>query len=54
MRGFAYYQLANLYAKPYAEDKTAPCVPLRLKLEDEEMLTPSTVEEVYNQVIKDL
>lgn len=54
MRGFAYYQLANLYAKPYAEDKTAPCVPLRLKLEDEEMLAPSTVEEVYNQVIKDL
>ena len=55
MRGFYYFYLVNVYAKPYSYDKTALGVPLKIK-SDLESSTPvrNKVEEVYGQIVSDL
>jgi len=54
-RAFAFYNLAQLYCKPYnttaAQD---PGIVLRLKADVEQKTTRSTVKETYDQVIVDL
>lgn len=57
IRAICYYYLNNLYSMPYALDKDAKSVPLRLKAEKgsgNNSLAPSTVKEVYDQVLVDL
>lgn len=57
IRAFCYFSLVQTYAKPYNQDKTAPGVPLRLiaiKSSGHNDLARSTVEEVYQQILKDL
>lgn len=57
LRAFAYFSLVQTYAKPFAQNSTAPALPLRLKGEisgGNNDFAFSTVTEVYNQIIKDL
>ena len=56
LRALYYFQLVNLYGKPYcAENLSAPSVPLKLTpvIEDRDY-TCNTVEDVYRQIIADL
>lgn len=55
MRAFYYYYLVNMYGKPYNADKNALGVPLKIssKLSTDD-LPRNTVEEVYDQMVKDL
>lgn len=57
IRAFCFLNLVQTYAKPYNQDKTALGVPLRLTpitSSGHNDLVRSPVEEVYQQVIKDL
>ncbi len=58
VRAFAYFNLLQLYAKPYTMGNGAnPGLPLRIKAEtnsDNNDLARSTVAEVYAQILKDL
>lgn len=58
LRAIAYFDLLQLYAKPYSQGAGAnPGVPLRLKAEKSSAgneLARSTVAEVYTQILKDL
>ena len=55
LRGFYYFQLVNMWGAPYNYDKTALGVPLKLTSALEVLELPrNTVEEVYEQVLKDL
>ena len=55
-RAYGFYQLAQLFAKPYNENtsKTDPGVPLRLTSDLNAPTVRSTVQETYDQIIKDL
>ncbi|MXV49710.1 RagB/SusD family nutrient uptake outer membrane protein [Pedobacter sp. HMF7647] len=57
-RALAYFELIQLYAKPFLADNGAsPAVPLRLKGEltaENNDLKRSTVAEIYTQILKDL
>lgn len=55
-RAFAYYQLAQIYAKQYTESSAKTDLGLPLKLNSDVNLLPdrSTVKETYNQIIQDL
>lgn len=55
LRAMAYFDLVNLFAKPYnaataANDKA---VPLALEIDLEQAFVPETVEIIYNQIISD-
>lgn len=55
LRGFYYFQLVNMWGAPYNYDKKALGVPLKLTSALETLELPrNTVEEVYEQVLKDL
>ena len=55
LRGFYYFNLVNLYGKPYSADKEAPGVPLKLESGLEGTGFPrNTVEECYEQILADL
>lgn len=58
IRGYAYYCLLQLYARPYYVDNgNKPGLPLRLtanKLRAEYQLARSTVAQIYTQVLDDL
>jgi starch-binding outer membrane protein, SusD/RagB family len=58
IRGYAYYCLLQLYARPYYDGSgSKPGLPLRLsgnKLRGEYQLARSTVAEIYAQVLSDL
>ena len=55
MRGFCYYMLVNLFGEPYNYNKKALGGPLKLTAGLTENGIPrNTVEEVYNQILKDL
>lgn len=54
LRAHSYFNLVNLYAKPYMDDKAAPAIPVYRTQNTAEALKRSTVEEVYNLIIKDL
>lgn len=57
LRGFYYFNLVNIYGKPYSVDPEAPGVPLKLNSgieESEDYLKRKTVAEVYEQILSDL
>ncbi len=55
LRGFAYFNLVNIFGAPYNSNKTALGVPLKLNSGIEESeLKRNTVEEVYSQILNDL
>lgn len=55
LRGFYYFNIVNIYGKPYNFDKNALGVPLKLDSNyDDKPMKRNTVEEVYAQIIKDL
>ena len=55
LRAFYYFHLVNCFGKPYNSDKTSLGVPLHLVSKvSSATIARNTVEEVYNQVVKDL
>ena len=54
LRGMLYFDLARLYGRDYAYDKTALAVPIVLELNSTARIPRSTVEEVYAQALSDL
>lgn len=54
IRAYAYFNLVNLYAPTYSEDKTAKAVPIYKSQTDASAATRSSVEEVYAFILKDL
>lgn len=56
MRAYCHFELLNLYAKPYnkATAATDKGVPLSLKIDLETNYAPSTIEEVYTQILSDI
>lgn len=56
LRAYAYFDLVNLYGKPYnsATASVDRGVPLSLEIDLEAVLKPSTVQEVYDQVLADM
>jgi len=59
MRGYYYFMLVNMFARPYndpsSKPETSPGVPLRLSMEvGDDFATRNTVAEVYNQIETDL
>lgn len=54
-RAFFYFNLVNTFSKPYNIDPKAPGVPLKLSSSyNPDRMKRNSVEEVYNQIIKDL
>ena len=56
LRAYTYFDMVNLYGKPYnsATASTDRGVPITLDIDLEQVLKPSTVQEVYNQVHADI
>lgn len=56
LRAYAYFDLVNLYGKPYnsATASTDRGVPINLEMDLEKVLKPSSVQEVYNQINADI
>lgn len=54
LRAHSYFNLVNLYARPYLEDKTALSIPLYRTQLTVEAAPKSSVEDVYKLIIKDL
>ncbi|MDR6464362.1 RagB/SusD family nutrient uptake outer membrane protein [Chryseobacterium sediminis] len=56
LRAYLYFDMVNLYGKPYnsATASTDRGVPINLEIDLEQVLKPSSVLEVYNQVHTDL
>ena len=55
LRGFWYFHLVNTYGMPYSHDKTSMGVPLHLVSHvSSATIARNTVEEVYEQILKDL
>ncbi len=56
LRAYAFFDLVNLYAKPYdpITSKTDKAIPLALELDLEQVLQPETTQKVYDQIHSDL
>lgn len=56
LRAYLYFDMVNLYGKPYnsATAATDRGVPINLEIDLEQVLKPSSVQEVYNQVHADM
>ncbi len=56
LRAYSYFDLVNLYAKPYntATASADRGVPISLNADMEAVLKPSKVQEVYNQIHEDM
>lgn len=54
LRALVYFNLVNVYGRPYTQDPSALGVPLKLTTDVSEIPNRHTVGEVYNQVISDL
>lgn len=54
LRAHSYFNLVNLYARPYQEDKTALAIPIYRTQLTSEAAKKSSVEEVYKLIVKDL
>jgi hypothetical protein len=56
LRAYLYFDLVNLYGKPYnsATASVDRGVPINLEIDLEEVLKPSSVQEVYDQVHADI
>jgi hypothetical protein len=53
LRALSEFNLARLFARPYAQDKSAPGIILRTSTDDPSQKARATVEETYNQIISD-
>lgn len=54
-RGFAFYQLAQVFCLPYQEEtRSAPGIPLRLSSEVNAPVSRATLGETYDQILRDL
>lgn len=55
-RGYAFYQLAQLFCAPYSatSSNNGPGIPLRLKSDINEPTVRSTIAETYSQILDDL
>ena len=56
LRALYYFQLVNLYGKPYCQaNLSSPAVPIKLTpVVEDKMYTTNTVSEVYKQILNDL
>lgn len=56
LRAYAFFDLVNLYGKPYnpATANIELSIPLALEIDLENVLQPESIETVYNQIHKDL
>lgn len=56
LRAYAYFDLVNLYAKPYTKStaSTEKAVPLALEIDLEKILAPETTEVIYSQILSDI
>lgn len=54
MRAHSYFNLVTHYAPPYDESKDRKVLPLYLTATEDQYLAPSTVDQVYTQIINDL
>ncbi|MEE9364113.1 MAG: RagB/SusD family nutrient uptake outer membrane protein [Cellulophaga sp.] len=54
LRGLVYFQMGNLFGKPYNQGGSNLSIPLKLTSDTEDRPDRHTVEEVYAQVISDL
>ncbi|MDV7695450.1 RagB/SusD family nutrient uptake outer membrane protein [Chryseobacterium soli] len=56
LRAYSYFDMVNLYGKPYnsATASTDRGVPITLEIDLEQVLKPSSVQEVYNQIHADM
>lgn len=56
LRAYLYFDMVNLYGKPYnsATASTDKGVPVNLEIDLEQVLKPSSVQEVYHQVHSDI
>ena len=54
LRAHSYFNLVNLYARPYLEDKTALAIPIYRTQLTSEAAVKSSVEDVYSLIVKDL
>lgn len=54
LRGFAYYNLGNLFSLPYSEAKDKPCVPIYRSLKNSKPGSPSSLKEVMDLAISDI
>ncbi|WP_461533224.1 RagB/SusD family nutrient uptake outer membrane protein [Sinomicrobium sp.] len=55
LRAYAYFDLINMYGKPFGESSaTDKGVPLALEIDLEQVFKPSPVAEVYEQILSDL
>lgn len=54
LRAHSYFNLVNLYARPYTEDKAALAIPIYRTQLTSEAAKKSSVEEVYELIVKDL
>lgn len=56
LRAYAFFDLVNLYAKPYQEATAATekAIPLALELDLEKVLQPESTQKVYQQIHSDL
>ncbi|MDR3296963.1 MAG: RagB/SusD family nutrient uptake outer membrane protein [Prevotellaceae bacterium] len=55
LRGFVYFQLCNIYGRPYAQSpETNLGVPLKLTTDITEFPPRATVKQVYEQVVADM
>lgn len=54
LRAYAYFNLVNLYAKPYMTNKSDLAIPLYRTQKNSTALKKSSVEEVYTLIVEDL
>lgn len=56
LRAYTFFDLVNLYAKPYntATSTTDKAIPLALEIDLEQVLQPETTERVYQQIHSDI
>ena len=56
LRAYCHFELLNLYAKPYNKTTAASDrgIPMSLKIDLEQNYAPSTIEEVYTQILSDI
>ena len=54
LRALIYFQMVNVYGRPYAQDPSSLGVPLKLTSDVDDRPDRNTVGEVYRQIVEDL
>lgn len=54
LRALIYFQMVNVYGRPYSQDPSSLGVPLKLTSDVDDRPERNTVGEVYEQIVKDL